>query len=81
MAAAKRSGMTAHAFTMEAIAEKTQQAGLHDDFDAVAEQRYAKPASWLADVSKIELAPGGLQSQGIAETQPAQRFSGDLTVS
>lgn len=40
-AAAKRSGTTAHAFILEAIAEKTQQAELRADFDAVAERRYA----------------------------------------
>lgn len=39
--AAKRSGMTAHGFILEAIAEKTQQAELRADFDAEAEQRYA----------------------------------------
>ncbi|MBU3747850.1 MAG: ribbon-helix-helix protein, CopG family, partial [Burkholderiaceae bacterium] len=31
---AKRSGMTAHGFILEAIAEKTQQAELRADFDA-----------------------------------------------
>ena len=40
MAPAKRSGMAAHAFTMEAIAEKTRQAEMPDDLDVVAEQRY-----------------------------------------
>lgn len=40
-AAAKRSGTTAHGFILEAIAEKTQQAELRADFDAIAEQRYA----------------------------------------
>ena len=39
--AAKRSGTTTHGFILEAIAEKTQQAELRSDFDAVAEQRYA----------------------------------------
>jgi predicted transcriptional regulator len=40
-AAAKRSGTTAHGFILEAIAEKTQQAELQTEFDAVAEARYA----------------------------------------
>lgn len=40
-AAARRAGMTAHGFILEAIAEKTQQAELRADFDAVAEARYA----------------------------------------
>lgn len=55
MAAAKRSGMAAHAFTMEAFAEKTQQAGLHDDFDAVAEQRYANIVSSRKAISWAEM--------------------------
>lgn len=40
-AAAKRSGKTAHAFIIEAIAEKTEQDNLRADFDVVAENRYA----------------------------------------
>lgn len=51
-AAAKRSGTTAHAFILEAIAEKTAQESLRADFDALAEARYAnivasgKTISW-----------------------------------
>lgn len=51
-AAAKRSGMTAHGFIIEAIMEKTRQDDLRADFDAVAEDRYAhivasgKTISW-----------------------------------
>jgi predicted DNA-binding protein len=41
-AAAKRSGMTAHGFILEAIAEKTEQENLRADFDALAEERYAR---------------------------------------
>lgn len=44
-AAAKRAGTTAHGFILEAIAEKTNQAELRADFDAVAEQRYANIVS------------------------------------
>lgn len=40
--AAKRAGTTAHAFILEAIAEKTAQAEQRADFDAVAEKRYAE---------------------------------------
>jgi predicted transcriptional regulator len=40
-AAAKRAGTTAHAFILEAIAEKAEQAERQADFDAVAEARYA----------------------------------------
>ena len=41
-AAAKRSGTTAHAFILDAIAEKTAQEDARADFDAVAEERYAR---------------------------------------
>lgn len=41
-AAAKRVGMTPHGFILEAIAEKTEQENLRADFDAVAEDRYAR---------------------------------------
>lgn len=41
-AAAKRSGTTTHGFILEAIAEKTKQEELRADFDAVAEDRYAR---------------------------------------
>ena len=41
-AAAKRSGTTAHGFILEAIAEKTAQEERRADFDAVAEDRYAR---------------------------------------
>jgi predicted transcriptional regulator len=40
-AAAEHSGTTAHAFILEAIAEKAEQAERRADFDAVAEARYA----------------------------------------
>lgn len=40
--AAKRSGTTSHAFILEAIAEKAEQECLRADFDAVAEDRYAR---------------------------------------
>ena len=41
-AAAKRSGTTTHSFILEAIAKKIEQDGLRADFDAVAEDRYAR---------------------------------------
>lgn len=40
--AAKRVGMTPHGFILEAIAEKAAQAELSAEFDAVAEDRYAR---------------------------------------
>lgn len=44
-AAAKRAGTSTHAFILEAIAEKTAQEGQRADFDAVAEERYARIAA------------------------------------
>lgn len=41
-AAAARSGMTAHAFILEAIAEKTANEERRAEFDAQAEERYAR---------------------------------------
>lgn len=43
--AAKRTGTTAHGFILEAIAEKTASEERRADFDAVAEERYARIAS------------------------------------
>ena len=43
-AAAKRAGTTAHGFILEAIAEKAAQEELRADFDAVAEERFARIA-------------------------------------
>lgn len=40
--AAKRAGTTSHSFILEAIAEKADLAECRGDFDAVAEQRYAR---------------------------------------
>lgn len=44
-AAAKSAGTTTHAFILEAIAEKAEQAERRADFDAVAEARYARIAA------------------------------------
>lgn len=44
-AAAKRAGTSTHGFILEAIAEKTAQEGQRANFDAVAEERYARIAS------------------------------------
>lgn len=40
--AAESAGTTAHAFIVEAIAEKAEQHARQRDFDATANQRYAK---------------------------------------
>jgi len=44
-AAAKRAGTTTHGFILDAIAEKAEQAERRGDFDAVAEDRYARIAA------------------------------------
>lgn len=41
-AAAKRDGTTAHGFILDAIAEKADSAERRAEFDAMAEQRYAR---------------------------------------
>lgn len=43
--AAKRAGVTAHSFILEAISEKTVQEELRADFDTQAEERYARIAA------------------------------------
>ncbi len=40
--AASRAGTTSHNFILEAIAEKAEQAERRAEFDAVAEERYAR---------------------------------------
>lgn len=54
-AAAKRSGTTAHGFILEAIAEKTVQEERRADFDAVAEDRYARLAASGETISWQEM--------------------------
>jgi predicted transcriptional regulator len=44
-AAAKRAGTSTHSFILDAIAEKTAQEDLRADFDADAEDRYARIAT------------------------------------
>jgi len=44
-AAAKRAGTSTHGFILEAIAEKTELEALRADFDASAEERYARIVS------------------------------------
>ncbi len=43
--AAKRAGTSAHGFILDAIAEKTVQEERRADFDALAEERYARIAA------------------------------------
>lgn len=44
-AAAKRAGTSTHGFILEAIAEKAELEDRRADFDAVAEERYARIVS------------------------------------
>lgn len=44
-AAAKRAGTSTHSFILDAIAKKTEQEDLRADFDADAEDRYARIAT------------------------------------
>jgi len=53
--AAKRSGTSTHSFILEAIAKKTVQDELRADFDAVAEDRYARIAATGETVSWQEM--------------------------
>ena len=54
-AAAKRAGTSAHGFILEAIAEKTEQEDRRADFDAVAEDRYARIASSGKTIPWLEM--------------------------
>ncbi len=54
-AAAKRTGTSTHGFILEAIAEKTKREDLRADFDALAEDRYARIASSGETVSWQEM--------------------------
>ncbi len=53
--AANRAGMSTHGFILEAIAEKTAQEGQRADFDAIAENRYARIVSTGETVSWQEM--------------------------
>jgi predicted transcriptional regulator len=55
VAAAKRSGTSTHSFILEAIAKKTEQDDLRADFDAVAEDRYARMIATGKTVSWQEM--------------------------
>jgi len=69
-AAAERSGITAHGFILEAIAEKTRQAELKSDFDAVAEQRYANILSSGKTITWTEMRK---HLEARIANKPAQR--------
>ncbi len=73
-AAAKRSGTTAHAFIIEAIAEKAERAEARADFEAVSENRYAGIVASGKTISWEEMR-GYLQDRlaGKVIKQPAAR--------
>jgi predicted transcriptional regulator len=73
-AAAKHAGTTAHAFILEAIAEKAEQAERRADFDAVAEARYARVAATGETIPWQEMR-GYLEARmdGKTEQRPARR--------
>jgi predicted transcriptional regulator len=73
-AAAKQSGTTTHAFILEAIAEKAEQAERRADFDAVAEARYAGIVASGKTIPWQEMR-GYLEARvaGKAATRPAAR--------
>ena len=68
--AAKRAGTTSHNFIVEAIAEKADQAERYADFDAVAEQRYARIAETGESIPWSEMR-GYLEARIAA--RPARR--------
>ena len=73
-AAAKRSGTTSHGFILEAIAEKAEQMDLRADFDAAAEDRYARIVASGKTIPRQEMR-GYLEQRlaGKAARRPAAR--------
>jgi len=73
-AAAKQAGTSAHAFILEAIAEKAEQAERRSDFDAVAEARYARIAATGETIPWQEMR-GYLEArmEGKTSKRPARR--------
>lgn len=73
-AAAKRAGTTAHGFILAAIAEKAEAEELRADFDAVAEDRYARIVTTGKAVPWAEMR-GYLEDRlaGKAARRPAAR--------
>ena len=64
-AAAERSGKTAHAFILDAIAQTVEQVELDDDFHRVADERWAKvlatgkTVSWADAKTYLEARASG----------------------
>ena len=73
-AAAKRSGTASHGFILEAIAEKAEQMDLRADFDAAAEDRYARIVASGKTIPRQEMR-GYLEQRlaGKAARRPAAR--------
>lgn len=73
-AAAKDAGTTAHAFILEAIAEKAELAERRAEFDAVAEARYARIAATGETIPWQEMrAYLEARMDGTAATRPVGR--------
>jgi len=72
--AAKQAGTTSHSFILEAIAEKADLVERRADFDAVAEQRYARIVESGKTISWNDMR-GYLQDRiaGKAARRPAAR--------
>ena len=73
-AAAKQAGTTSHNFILEAISEKADLAERRADFDAAAEQRYARIVESGKTVSWDDMR-GYLEDRiaGMAARRPAAR--------
>lgn len=73
-AAAKRAGTTSHGFILAAIAEKAEADELRADFDAVAEDRYARIVATGKTIPWAEMR-GYLENRlaGEAARRPAAR--------
>ena len=73
-AAAKRAGTSTHSFILDAIAQKTAQEEMRTDFDAEAEDRYARIAASGKTIPWQEMR-GYLEERiaGNAATRPTAR--------
>lgn len=77
-AAAERSGVSPHAFILEAIAQTLERAELEEDFHRVADERWAKLLSsrkavaW-ADAKSYLQAQAQAQARGARVRKPAAR--------
>lgn len=74
---AKRSGMTAHGYILEAITEKTSREILGAEFDAVADSRLAAIATSGKTIAWHKLRPTlEKRVSGIASKRPGSHKAG-----